>query len=307
MAPSPQHGSFMKKIKYFITLLLIFSIASCWAEKATYKDIEQTIGIVPKVLKKYPIESIGGAWSDMKGVQFNTLSEIPNKYKELIGLAVATQIPCGNCVYFHTGLAVANNANQKELNETIAIAALVSRLSLFLDGAQIDEKVFKSEVKKVLKLTDQKQILQAMEEKPLKEETSFNIAQDAYDDMKKDFGLVPSIAMLYPKSSVLGTWKEIKGIYLNPNSTIPPKYKDLIGLAVAAQIHSSYSIYYVTQSAILQGASSEEINEAIAMAGITRLWSTILTGNQIDEKNFTTQADKIAKFLKVKKSKEVGL
>ncbi len=297
----------MKKIKYLITLLLILSIASCWADKATYKDIEQTIGIVPKVLKKYPIESIGGAWADMKGVQFNTLSEIPNKYKELIGLAVATQIPCGNCIYFHTGLAVANNANQKELNETIAIAALVSRLSLFLDGAQIDEKVFESEVNKVLKVTDQKQILQAMEERPLKEETSLNIAQDAYDDMKKDLGLVPSIAMLYPKSSVLGTWKEIKGIYLNPNSTIPPKYKDLIGLAVAAQIHSSYSIYYAAQSAILQGASREEINEAIAMAGITRLWSTILTGNQIDEKNFTTQADKIAKFLKVKKSKEVGL
>ncbi len=61
---------------------------------ATYKDIKETLGIVPAYLKDYPQEAIVGAWADLKNLQLNPKTALDGKTKELIGLAVAAQIPC---------------------------------------------------------------------------------------------------------------------------------------------------------------------------------------------------------------------
>ena len=79
--------------------------------QATYKDIKQTLGILPTFLKNYPEGSISGAWLDFKGLQLNATSVLPGKIKELIGLAVAAQIPCQYCTLLHTEAAKLNKAN----------------------------------------------------------------------------------------------------------------------------------------------------------------------------------------------------
>src|SRR5712692_11350225 len=83
--------------------------------QATYRDIEQTLGSVPTFFKMFPESGIAGAWAEFKSVQLNPKTALNGKTKELIGLAVAAQIPCHYCIYFHTATAKLHGANDAEL------------------------------------------------------------------------------------------------------------------------------------------------------------------------------------------------
>ena len=60
----------------------------------------------------------------------------------------------------------------------------------------------------------------------------------------------------------------------------------LISLAVAAQIPCQYCIWSDTRDAKAAGATDEEIGEAVTMAALTRHWSTIFNGMQVDFDTF---------------------
>jgi AhpD family alkylhydroperoxidase len=67
---------------------------------------------------------------------------------------------------------------------------------------------------------------------------------------------------------------------------LDPKVKALISLAVAAQIPCDYCIWADTNSARQAGATDAEIAEAVAIAALTRHWSTIFNGLQVDLETF---------------------
>ncbi len=81
-------------------------------------------------------------------------------------------------------------------------------------------------------------------------------AQATYADIKKTLGLVPSFLRAFPEEAIAPAWDEFKAVQLNPSSAIPPKYKELIGLAVSAQIPCRYCIYFHTKAAGLGGATT---------------------------------------------------
>lgn len=126
------------------------------AAEATYRDIQQTLGVVPGFLKAFPEAGIPGAWSEFKAIQLNPNTRLSGKEKELIGLAVAAQIPCQYCVYFHTAAAKANGATDEEVREAVAMAAIVRHWSTVLNGMQIDPTAFKGEVDTVLRVAAEK-------------------------------------------------------------------------------------------------------------------------------------------------------
>jgi AhpD family alkylhydroperoxidase len=64
------------------------------------------------------------------------------------------------------------------------------------------------------------------------------------------------------------------------------KTKALISLAVAAQIPCQYCIWADTRDALAAGATEDEVHEAVAIAGLTRHWSTIFNGYQVDFETF---------------------
>jgi AhpD family alkylhydroperoxidase len=82
-------------------------------------------------------------------------------------------------------------------------------------------------------------------------------------------------------------------VQLNPATPLDGKSKELIGLAVASQIPCQYCIVFHTEAAKLNGASDAEIKEAIAMAALTRHWSTVLNGSMVDETQFRKEVDQI--------------
>jgi len=65
----------------------------------------------------------------------NPTGALDGKTKNLIGLAVAAQIPCTYCVYGHTKLAKAAGATDAQIKEAIATAALVRFNSTMLQGS----------------------------------------------------------------------------------------------------------------------------------------------------------------------------
>ena len=94
---------------------------------SAYRDIETTLGSIPTFFKLFPEEGISGAWTEFKMVQLNPKTALSGKEKELIGLAVAAQIPCSYCVYFHTQAAKLNGATDAEIREAVAMAAISRR------------------------------------------------------------------------------------------------------------------------------------------------------------------------------------
>ena len=119
--------------------------------QAAYRDIEQTLGSVPSFFKQLPESAIAGAWAEMKAFQLSAKTQLNGKTKELIGLAVAAQIPCQYCIYFHTAAAKANGATEEEIREAVAMAAVVRHWSTMLNGMQVDLNGFKRETDTVLR------------------------------------------------------------------------------------------------------------------------------------------------------------
>ncbi|RJT40373.1 carboxymuconolactone decarboxylase family protein [Mesorhizobium waimense] len=113
--------------------------------------------------------------------------------------------------------------------------------------------------------------------------------EDTYKDIEATFGVVPNHIKTYPKSAVAGAWAMTKGLLTDKNNALEPKVKSLINLAVAAQIPCQYCTWVETKFAKAQGATDEEVAEAVAQAAYVRHWSTVLNGMQIDFETFKTE------------------
>jgi AhpD family alkylhydroperoxidase len=121
------------------------------AAAATYADMEKTLGQVPALFSVFPEAGIAGAWEEFKSIQLNPDTALDGKTKELMGLAVAAQIPCAYCVYFHTAAARANGATDEEIKEAVAMAAIVRHWSTVMNGMQVDLATFKQETDDILR------------------------------------------------------------------------------------------------------------------------------------------------------------
>ena len=139
-----------------VPLLAALAKAEDSSAQATYRDIEQTLGLVPGFFKAFPESGIAGAWAEFKSVQLNPKTKLDGKTKELIGLAVSAQIPCHYCIYFHTAAAKANGASAEELREAVAMAAIVRHWSTVLNGMQVDAAAFQRETDTVLRFAGEK-------------------------------------------------------------------------------------------------------------------------------------------------------
>jgi uncharacterized protein (TIGR02246 family) len=116
-------------------------------------------------------------------------------------------------------------------------------------------------------------------------------AEAALAEMESMFGGVPSVFQGYPKSAVAAGWALMKSTDLNENTALSAKVRELIGLAVAAQIPCQYCIYYHTKASRAFGATEEEIKEAVHMSSLVRHWSTMLQGSQYDFEAFKAETD----------------
>ncbi len=125
-------------------------------------------------------------------------------------------------------------------------------------------------------------------------------SMQAYEEAKKEitetFGTFPSFFNAFPKYALPGAWQAFKEL-TGPHASIDPKNRELIQLAVAAQIPCDYCIYFHTVSAKAFGATDEEIKEAVAYGAQTRHWSMIIQGAQIDLEEFKIEFQEMMKYM----------
>ncbi|HVE25504.1 MAG TPA: carboxymuconolactone decarboxylase family protein, partial [Sporichthya sp.] len=118
-------------------------------------------------------------------------------------------------------------------------------------------------------------------------------AAEARADVQKTFGFTPAFIKAVPDGALPGLWGEVKGFEMNPGTALPVKMKELIGLAVSSQTSCRNCIYSYSRCAKANGASQAEVGEAVAMAALTRRWSTHFNGLQLDETKFRAEIAKL--------------
>ena len=112
-------------------------------------EIEESFGFVPSFFKLLPDEYLGSEWDLQKRL---TLEEnhIPNKYKELIGLAIAATTRCKYCTYYHTEAAKLFGATEEEIEEAMHLTKQVIGMSTYINGMQLDYDQFVQEIDKIV-------------------------------------------------------------------------------------------------------------------------------------------------------------
>ena len=113
--------------------------------KQIYQDIEKTLGKVPAFFKLVPDRSLELEWNLFKTIQLEE-SPIPNKYKELIGVAISAVTKCKYCSFFHTEVAKLFGATDEEIEDAVHYAKSSAGWSAYLNGMQMDYDQFQKEL-----------------------------------------------------------------------------------------------------------------------------------------------------------------
>jgi AhpD family alkylhydroperoxidase len=129
-----------------VTLLIPMLAVADEARDAAVAEMESALGTIPPFIALLPEGAQAGAWDFMKGNSGNPDGEIPPKYRELIALGVAAQVPCGYCAYAHTAFAKAHGATDAEVQEAISYAAEVRLWSTILNGSQYDMSEWQTKI-----------------------------------------------------------------------------------------------------------------------------------------------------------------
>lgn len=80
-------------------------------------------------------------------------------------------------------------------------------------------------------------------------------------------------------------------VLVGDGAKLDPKTRELVALGVAAQIPCIYCVYFHDKAARAQGATEEEVREAVATAAHVRHWSTVLNGMAYDFQSFKAEVD----------------
>lgn len=115
---------------------------------AVEADVKEMFGLVPTFFSRIPDEFLDLEWELMKRLEFGE-TKIPNKYKELIGVAVHSETKCRYCTLFHQEAAKLFGATDEEIQEAVHFAKYTVSWSVYINGMREDYDQFADEVKQI--------------------------------------------------------------------------------------------------------------------------------------------------------------
>ncbi len=133
-----------------------------------------------------------------------------------------------------------------------------------------------------------------------------SLPSEVRQELTQTFGFVPSFASVLGPNEARLWWNNIRDFQLSDKTELSGKVKELIGLGVSAQIPCHYCVLFHTEAARLNGATEQEIQEAIFMASLTRQGSTILNGTALPQATFDRELAQIVKHLKSQAPAQTG-
>lgn len=113
-------------------------------------EIVDALGEVPFLFKELEFDETAhdALWELFNRYELGE-TNIPGKYRHLIGLAVAGAIHCPYCVPFHTEAAKLNGATEDEIREASLMALTVSAFSTYMHGRQVPMDEFHAQLKRI--------------------------------------------------------------------------------------------------------------------------------------------------------------
>lgn len=121
--------------------------------------------------------------------------------------------------------------------------------------------------------------------------------QEVYKEIEQMIGLVPMMFKTLPDSSLELEWQLFKKTQVE-ETAIPSKFRELIGLGVAAVMKCRFCAYFHTEMAKLCGATDAEIEDAVHFAKASAGWSTYIHGIQAEYDEFKAEIDKVCDFIR---------
>jgi AhpD family alkylhydroperoxidase len=123
-------------------------------------EIIDELGIVPGFFKSIPEQYLDNEWQLFKAIELGE-TLIPNKYKELMGVAIHAETKCRYCTLFHTETAKLFGATDDEIQEAVHYAKTTLGWSAYLNGMQTDYDQFESELGQIGEYVKSKQAVHA--------------------------------------------------------------------------------------------------------------------------------------------------
>lgn len=126
--------------------------------------------------------------------------------------------------------------------------------------------------------------------------TEVNPYDETVMDVEETLGLLPGYMDALPEDDLVNEWPNMKR-FMFADSEIEPKYRELIGLAVAAAIGCEYCRHFHKGAAQLHGATEEELSELSFLASYTPRYSAIIQAQDYDVDVFEEEVEQIAAHL----------
>ena len=115
---------------------------------AVEQEMRDELGLVPSFFDRIPDQVIDEEWTLFKHWEMGE-TRIPNKYKELLMLAVHSETHCRYCTLFHREMARLHGASDEEIQEAVHLAKHTVGWSTYLNGMRQDEDQFADELEQV--------------------------------------------------------------------------------------------------------------------------------------------------------------
>jgi AhpD family alkylhydroperoxidase len=109
------------------------------------REIEAELGLVPSFFERIPDDLLPHEWALFKRFELSD-TLIPNKFKQLMGVALHSETRCRYCTLFHTEMAKLCGATDEEIQEAVHYAKHSVGWSVYLNGTQVDYEAFKGEL-----------------------------------------------------------------------------------------------------------------------------------------------------------------
>ncbi|WP_408957508.1 carboxymuconolactone decarboxylase family protein [Natrinema sp. 74] len=123
------------------------------------------------------------------------------------------------------------------------------------------------------------------------------VSSETETEIEAYLGQVPSWLAAMPEPAADHSWGIVRDLELE-ETELTQREKALAALSAAAAIQCPYCTHFHRAEAELEDVTAAEMEEAVAIAGNVRLFSSVLHGAEVDHEAFVSETGEIVEHVK---------
>lgn len=131
------------------------------------------------------------------------------------------------------------------------------------------------------------------------------VSNETADEITEYLGVVPSWIEALPEPAADHSWRIVRDLQLE-ETELTRREKALVGVGAAAAIQCPYCIHFHREEAKLEEVTDEELEEAFAISGDVRYFSTVLHGVEMDSEEFESETESIVEHINEQQAQAAG-